>query len=93
MIANYGYRDAEGEFYVTIDTDRCSSCAEKPCISACPGSVLTGEEDPYGEMVVAVDALQRNRLKHACADCKPHRNRPSLPCTAACPCGAITHSW
>ncbi|MHB8765390.1 MAG: 4Fe-4S dicluster domain-containing protein [Deferrisomatales bacterium] len=93
MIANYGYRDAEGEFYITVDTGRCAGCGDKPCVRACPGGVLAEEEDPYGEAVVAVGEAKRRKLKYECARCKPSRGRLPLPCVAACPCGAVTHSW
>ncbi|MBI5441369.1 MAG: ferredoxin [Deltaproteobacteria bacterium] len=93
MIANYGYTDAEGDFYVTIDQDRCAPCREKPCLAACPKNLLVAEEDPYGEVVTAVDERGRRRLKYECMDCKPPRDRPRPPCVAACPVGAIGHSW
>ncbi len=93
MIAHYGYRDAEGEFYVTLDTARCAACAAKPCLSACPQGLFVAEEDPYGEPVVAVAEGKRRALKYACGACKPTRDRPPLPCVAACPVGAVRHSW
>ncbi len=93
MIAGYGYRDAEGEFYISIDTDRCAGCAEKPCIRACPRGLFVEEEDPYGETVAAIDDLKRNKLKYECSGCKPGRDRPPLPCVTACPHGAVSHTW
>ena len=93
MIAHYGYEDAEGAFYLVIDTDRCSGCADRPCVAACPRGVLVVEEDPYGDAVVVVDDARRRRLRDACAGCKPNRERPPLPCVAACSRGAIRHSW
>jgi Fe-S-cluster-containing hydrogenase component 2 len=93
MIANYGYRDAEGEFYITIDTDRCAECQGKPCVPACPKSLFIEEEDPYGDDVVAIDDAKRKKIKYECAECKPTQDRPPLPCVAACPYDAVTHSW
>lgn len=93
MIAHYGYKDAEGEFYISIDTDHCGRCEGKPCISACPSSLFVAEEDPYGEVVVAIDEGGRRKLKYACAECKPGAVRPPLPCVAACPFDALRHSW
>jgi hypothetical protein len=26
MLPNYGYKDASGDFFVTIDTDKCDGC-------------------------------------------------------------------
>jgi Fe-S-cluster-containing dehydrogenase component len=93
MIANFGYRDAEGEFYITIDTNRCTGCQTKPCIPACPQSLFVQEEDPYGDVVVAIEEGGRKKLKYVCSDCKPRGARPPLPCMAACPFDAIAHSW
>ena len=93
MIAHYGYKDAEGEFYITIDTDRCARCEGKPCTRACPRGLFVVEEDPYGESVAAVDDVMRNKLKYECSGCKPARGRRPLPCVEACPYGAVSHSW
>ena len=93
MIAHYGYADAEGEFYITIDTGRCARCDGKPCVPACPRRLFREEEDPYGDAVVAVDERRRNKLRHECSPCKPSRERPALPCVTACPFAAIAHSW
>ena len=93
MIANYGYKDGEGEFYITIDTDRCAACDAKPCVAACPMKLFVVEEDPYGDEVVAIDDAKRKKLKYECAACKPTQGRPALPCVAACPFAAVSHSW
>lgn len=93
MIANYGYSDAEGEFYITVDTGKCAACGCKPCVAACPRAVFGVEEDPYGEIVIAVTDAARRKLKYECSPCKPSANRPPLPCVAACPFSAISHSW
>ena len=93
MIAHYGYKDAEGEFYVTVNQTLCAGCPEKPCVAACPTTLFSVEEDPYGEQVSVVDDRKRRNLKYECMSCKPTRERPPLPCVAACPHGAVEHSW
>jgi len=95
MQANYGYQDGSGEYYITIDTDRCTGCGD--CVPNCPAKLLEvgeDENDPLNDDEVAsvVHAL-RTTLKDACARCKPLTDRPPLPCVAACPEDAITHSW
>ena len=95
MKANYGYKDGAGDFFITIDTDRCDGC--KKCVEACPAKVMEvgeDENDPMNENPVAkISAAQRKKLKYACAPCKPTSNRQTEPCRKACPKDALAHSW
>jgi Fe-S-cluster-containing hydrogenase component 2 len=96
MLANYGYKDASGDFFITIDTEKCSGCGD--CMAACPASVFTiADEDPSDPMryspVAVVEGDRSKRLKYECNPCKPSALRPPLPCIEACRAGAISHSW
>lgn len=95
MIANYGYKDGSGEFFITIDTDMCNGCGD--CVSACLCGVMgvgPDENDPLSDdEVVFVTEEERKRIKYTCAPCKPRTDRPPLPCMAACKPNAISHSW
>ena len=93
MLANYGYKDGAGEFYITIDTDKCIECPDHPCVAACPEQVLEIIEDDYDDEVAAVAEAHRKQIKYSCAACKPDRNRPPLPCLTACQREALKHSW
>jgi Fe-S-cluster-containing hydrogenase component 2 len=94
MKAHYGYKDGSGEYYITIDTDCCVECTEHACAIACPEGVLEIIEDDYDDTVASVAMDHRKKIKYSCAPCKPDRNRPPLPCIAACPYDdAIEHSW
>ncbi|MFH1090766.1 MAG: 4Fe-4S binding protein, partial [Pseudomonadota bacterium] len=92
MIANYGFNDGSGDFFITIDTDRCDGCRE--CVSVCPAQVLEVGEDPIDplreEPVAFVADSMRKKIKFSCAQCKPVTDRPPLPCMVACPHEAIT---
>jgi Fe-S-cluster-containing hydrogenase component 2 len=96
MLANYGYKDASGDFFITIDTERCNGC--KDCVRACPAKVfVVVEEDPNDPMreepVAMVAGGKNKKLKYECNLCKPTANRRALPCVTACKAEAISHSW
>jgi ferredoxin len=95
MLANYGYKDGSGEFFITIDTDKCDGCGK--CVDACNQNVLeigADENDPLRDVpVVFVVEEHRKKLKYSCAPCKTTTRRYELPCIAACEKSAITHSW
>ena len=96
MIANYGYKDGSGHFFITIDTDNCDGCGD--CVTACPAKVFAVvDEDPNDPMreepVAMVADDKKKKLKYECNPCKPMSNPPPLPCVVACKAGAISHSW
>lgn len=93
MIANYGYMDGSGEYYITIDTDHCIDCEGHACITACPKDMFVVEPDDYDDDAAMIKGEFRHQVKYACAPCKPVSDRPPLPCMEACPADAISHSW
>lgn len=93
MTANYGYMDGSGEYFITVNTDRCAHCVHKPCIKACPMEILIEAEEDGGEMVMAVRDDARKKLRDVCSGCKPASGALPLPCVTACPFEAVTHTW
>jgi len=97
MIANYGYEDGSGFYYITIDGDICARCEDHACLQACPAGVYAIEMDDYDDVVAAVAVAARKRLRELCAACKAgnggDKDERLLPCTSSCPRGAIRHSW
>ncbi len=93
MLANYGYKDGSGDYFITIDTGRCLTCSDHPCVAACPAGVLEIVVDDYDDTVCAVREDHRKKIKYSCAPCKPVSERPELPCVAACAPAALSHSW
>ncbi len=90
-VANYGYTDGSGEYYLVLDTDKCDGCAK--CVEACPQDVLGVEVDDYDDLVALVRQEHRKNLKYVCAPCKPVTGTRDLKCQTACPTQAISHSW
>lgn len=94
MIANYGYEDGTGAYYIKIDTSKCCDCDEIGCVKNCPADIFELEEDDFDNVVAVVKEQVRNTIKTVCASCKPLDNRPDLlPCQDACGKQAIVHSW
>jgi len=91
MRANYGYQDGSGEFFITIDSNLCTSCED--CVTICPSGVLEMITDDYDDVTAAVTEEHRKKIKYSCAECKPMELQPPLPCITACEPGAIEHSW
>ena len=95
MIANFGYKDGSGEYFITIDTDHCNGCGD--CIPVCPPGVLEIRQNDFDPLtddeMVAVKEAHRKKVKYSCAPCKPAGRDQNLPCMAACLSNAITHSW
>jgi Fe-S-cluster-containing hydrogenase component 2 len=96
MLANYGYSDASGDYFITIDTDKCNGCGD--CVSACPAGVfqvIDGDpNDPMNEdPIVTVIPDKKKKIKYECGPCKPSTNRPSSPCIQVCTQSAIALSW
>lgn len=94
MLAHYGFEDAAGVFYISIDTGKCARCTEKDCAASCPGGLFEFECDDGDSDVAVIKAKERNTLNSVCAVCKqPDRRLVLLPCQKACRLEAITHSW
>lgn len=94
MIANYGYKDGSGEYYISIDTDKCIECpTDRACTKVCPKNMFEIITDDYDDQVAAVKQAHRKTLAYDCTGCKPAGGYTSLPCTSACTAGAIKHSW
>jgi len=96
MLANYGYKDASGDFFITIDTDKCDGCGD--CVPACPVQVFEvvdeDPNDPFRDVPVAVVTDEKKKkLKYECIPCKPPSHTPPLPCVESCKEKAISHSW
>jgi NAD-dependent dihydropyrimidine dehydrogenase PreA subunit len=90
----YGFKDASGEWFLIIDTDRCTGCGK--CVDVCPAQVLelqSDELDPLSDaIVITVKEDKRNKIKYACAPCKPGYGETLPPCIAACEPNALSHT-
>ena len=97
MIANYGYEDGSGVYYISIDTDKCVECTLRACAFVCPSDVFKIDIDDYDDEVAMVKEECIKILKQSCTFCKsdnrPRDSAESLPCEKACDLNAIEHTW
>jgi Fe-S-cluster-containing hydrogenase component 2 len=92
MITFYGYADGSGEYYVVVDSDKCSGCGK--CIQVCPQKALeliTEFIDLEDKTVMAVSEGHRKKIRYTCGTCNPQQNQ--TPCTLACDSKAIRCIW
>jgi NAD-dependent dihydropyrimidine dehydrogenase PreA subunit len=92
MITHYGYIDGSGEYFIVIDSDKCSGCGK--CVEKCPQGaleIITEFIDLEDKPVAAVSGLHRKKIRYTCAECKPEENKTS--CVLACKQGAIRCVW
>jgi Fe-S-cluster-containing hydrogenase component 2 len=91
VIIHYGYKDGSGEYFISIDTEKCDGCGA--CVEVCPPGVLeikTMMIDLDDVIVAAVTEEHRKKIKYSCAPCKPEQKPP---CVEACNRAAIVHAW
>ncbi len=97
MIANYGYEDGSGFYYISIDGGACAVCSGHDCVKSCPQGVYAIELDDYDDLVAVVPEVARKRLRELCSVCKGQAegggSERALPCTGGCRLGALRHSW
>jgi NAD-dependent dihydropyrimidine dehydrogenase PreA subunit len=87
----YGYNDATGDYYITIDSGKCDGCGE--CVSACPSSIYEINTDDAGKALAVVKESTRKKLSILCSGAGNCNGKEKGNCQAVCPGQAITLSW
>jgi len=91
MRASYGYADGSGEYYLTIDTERCDGCGA--CVPACPAQVLEVVPDDYDEPKAMVKPELSRTLAEVCLGFHDVCARRAPNCHSVCGPDAIAHTW
>ncbi len=93
----YGFKDGSGEWFLIVDTEKCSGC--RKCVEVCPMHILDVGEDEFDpfrdEPVVKVKNEERNKIRYSCAPCKPGYGEKPTPCIEVCePCAiSFSDAW
>ena len=89
--AQYGYNDATGDYYITIDLNRCDGCGK--CVLACPAAVFEVVQENGRQPKARVVEAVRKRLSIVCPGYRICNNDRKDNCQSVCQQNAITHSW
>jgi predicted CoA-substrate-specific enzyme activase len=90
MKVHYGYSDGTGEYFITIDNEKCDGCGE--CVQICPAGIFTTGKDDNGQLKAMVKEEARKKIAMLCpglGSCNPDKGN----CHAVCPQSAINHTW
>jgi predicted CoA-substrate-specific enzyme activase len=90
MKVHYGYSDGTGEYFITIDNNKCDGCGE--CVQICPTGIFTTGKDDNGQLKAIVKEEARKKIAMLCpglGSCNSNKGN----CHSVCPHGAIDHTW
>ena len=91
MIVHYGYTDAQGDFRISVDTDKCDGCGT--CVEICPAELFCLEEDDYDEMKVNVKQALINKIGILCPGGDVCKKVDTVNCIESCRNSALSISW
>ncbi len=89
MLVHFGYTDGTGDYYISIDMDKCDGCGL--CVEACPKELFEVQEDDYDDLKAQIKGQFVKALSYICPGrehCESERK-----CFEACEAGAIQLSW
>ncbi|MBN2186260.1 MAG: 4Fe-4S dicluster domain-containing protein [Dehalococcoidia bacterium] len=87
----YGYSDAMGDYFITIDGSRCDGCGE--CVRACPSGIFVVVDNDNGQLKAAVEEELRKKLAFLCPGFQACSSKHEVNCHSVCSKEAINHSW
>ena len=91
MRANYGYADGSGDYFITVDGDKCDGCGD--CVTACPNGILEIVLDDYDEPKAAIKAEHSKSLGYTCPGYYAKCDKDAANCHSVCKSGALEHTW
>ena len=87
----YGYDDATGSYYITVDEGLCDGCGK--CVGICPAELFSYVQRG-GIKVVEIKEGARKRLPTLCSGIEMCGDKNGgITCQKVCNANAIEHSW
>lgn len=87
--AQYGYSDGTGEYYITIDMQKCDGCGK--CVDVCPAQLFTMSGGDRSKAMVKEEV--RKKLALLCPGFGICGKANVINCHSVCEKNAIGHSW
>jgi predicted CoA-substrate-specific enzyme activase len=87
----YGYNDATGDYFITIDLGKCDRCGK--CVPACPAAVFEMIQENSHQPEVKVAETARKRLSMLCPGYDSCSSNHAANCRSVCQRNAISLSW
>jgi ferredoxin len=87
----YGYTDATGDYFITVDLTSCDGCGE--CVSACPAGIFEVVHEDGRQPEARVKETARKRLSILCPGYNTCSNEHEGNCLSSCQRDAISLTW
>ncbi len=87
----YGYNDATGEYFITIDMAKCDGC--KQCVNTCTSGIFEMIQEDGRQPRARVAESARKRLAILCPGIAACNVSQGITCQTKCSQKAITLSW
>ncbi len=87
----YGYNDATGDYFITIDSGKCDGCGE--CATACPSGIFEIITENGQQPKAVVKESVRKKLSIICPGYDSCNGKVRTNCQKTCPNDAVILSW
>jgi len=87
----YGYADATGNYFITVDRARCDGCGK--CVSVCPSAVFDVAQENGDRPKAIVREEVRKKLSLLCPGFGACSKSLKANCHTVCQGDAISHTW
>ncbi len=87
----YGYNDATGDYYITIDQSKCDGCGD--CVNICPANIFEIYVKNGNQPKACISEAARNKLSQLCPGSQQCNQVQGNNCSVACKKEAIRLSW